>query len=165
MPLPMAQQPPGSPQAAAPAGRGQPVRPLAAAVQSPGPPLAAGRFQPLGSSACRTCHWRLHEAWQASAHAQSATALEAAQRFDPQCQPCHVPLADAFEDGVGCEACHGPGSAYAGLDVMIDPLKSTAAGLWEAAEVCASCHNPNHPFHVERDLQAAAARIHPPPPR
>jgi hypothetical protein len=158
----MAQQPPGPPQAAAAAGRGQPVRPLAAAVQSPGPPLAAGRFQPLGSSACRTCHWRLHEAWQASSHARSSTTLEAAQRFDPQCQPCHLPLADAFEDGIGCEACHGPGSAYAGLDVMIDPLKSTAAGLWEAGAVCASCHNPGHPFHVERDLQAEAERIHPP---
>ena len=73
---------------------------------------------------------------------------------------CHVPDEDAFETGVGCEACHGPGSAYAALDIMIDDLKRRAAGLQDAASSCSYCHNPGHPFHVERDLAAAARTIH-----
>ena len=85
------------------------------------------------------------------------------QAFAPECASCHQPDASAFEDGVGCEACHGPGSAYAELDVMIDPFKSRAAGLQEADESCAYCHNPSHAFHVERDLHAAARAIHPRP--
>jgi|TARA_B100002003_G_scaffold18976_1_gene15734 hypothetical protein len=119
------------------------------------------RFAVLGSESCRACHRSLYEAWEQSPHALSTTKLTFEQSFDPECTGCHVPDADAFEDGVGCEACHGPGSAYSELDVMIDPFKSRAAGLQDASETCAHCHNPGHQFHVERDLRSAARLIHP----
>jgi hypothetical protein len=118
-------------------------------------------FVAIGSSSCRTCHRALYEDWERSAHGQSAAVLSFEQSFDPACAPCHVPDDGVFDNGVGCEACHGPGSAYAELNVMIDPLKRDAAGLRNAGEACAYCHNPGHPFHVERDLEAAARRIHP----
>ncbi len=120
-----------------------------------------GLFSVVGSAACRTCHRSLFRAWEASPHAGSAAELTLEQTFDPECAPCHVPDADAFEAGVGCEACHGPGSEYTALDVMIDDLKRRAAGLQPAVGNCALCHNPGHSFHVERDLAAAARTIHP----
>jgi hypothetical protein len=46
---------------------------------------------------------------------------------------------------------------------MIDPIKSAAAGLRKGADSCVFCHNPGHPFHVERDLAREARRIHPAP--
>lgn len=128
-----------------------------------GVPRTDARFAVLGSESCRACHRSLYEAWEPSPHALSTAELTFDQAFDPKCAACHVPDASAFEDGVGCEACHGPGSAYAELDIMIDPLKSRAAGLQDAGETCAYCHNPGHSFHVERDLRAAARRIHPRP--
>ncbi len=117
-------------------------------------------FQVLGSPSCRTCHRSIFQQWQRSPHALSADKLSFEQTFDPTCEPCHVPDASAFEDGVGCEACHGPGSEYAALDVMIDELKRRSAGLQDAASNCVACHNPGHDFHVERDLAAAARTIH-----
>jgi len=132
------------------------------ATQQPrGLPPSSGGFSALGSAACRTCHRALYEAWQQSPHASSAATLSFEQSFDAECTPCHVPDAGAFDNAVGCEACHGLGSAYAELDVMIDPLKRRSAGLQDATETCAYCHNPGHAFHVERDLGAAARAIHP----
>ena len=127
-----------------------------------GLPAGDGRFYFLGSDTCRTCHRELYEAWQTSQHTLSGADLSFEEQRDPDCQPCHLPGIDAFEESVGCEACHGPGSAYTDLDIMIDPVKNTAAGLWTPEETCRYCHNPGHPFHVERDLEAEARRIHPP---
>lgn len=57
--------------------------------------------------------------------------------------------------GVGCESCHGPGSAY--IDLHEEILKSKreytrdemyAAGMWKIeATVCTSCHNEENPTH------------------
>lgn len=131
------------------------------AAQFPrGVPRDEGSFQVIGSATCRTCHRALYLEWQTSPHARSAADLTFEQKVDPDCEPCHVPDASAFEDGVGCEACHGPGSEYTALDVMIDDLKRRAAGLQDARGNCTYCHNPGHPFHVERDLEAGARAIH-----
>ena len=68
------------------------------------------------------------------------------------------------EVAVACEACHGPGSAYSSLAVMIDPLKRSNAGLLAGREACQNCHNPQHANHVERDLASGSTRVHPAPP-
>ena len=133
---------------------------LAAPQQHQGVPRDDTRFVALGSPSCRACHRGLYESWTTSRHALAGETLSIREKFDPDCVPCHVPDTVAFEDGVGCEACHGPGSAYADLDVMIDPLKSRAAGLQEAGSTCVFCNNPGHDFHVELDLPSAARRIH-----
>ena len=125
-----------------------------------GVPRDDPRFAALGSGSCRPCHRGLYDSWASSTHALAAEKLASQQKFDADCVRCHLPDFVAFEDGVGCEACHGPGSAYADLDVMIDPLKSLAAGLQEPGATCVYCHNPGHDFHVERDLPTEARRIH-----
>jgi len=133
---------------------------VAAQQQPLGVPREDPRFTALGSASCRPCHRALYESWTGSAHALADRKLSSEQKFDADCVRCHAPDLVAFEDSVGCEACHGPGSAYADLDVMIDPLKSATAGLQEPGATCAYCHNPGHDFHVERDLATAARRIH-----
>lgn len=131
------------------------------ATQHPrGVPPSDNGFRNIGAAACRTCHRELYAAWETSPHGRAAAVLSFEQTLDPECAPCHLPDEGVLDNGVGCEACHGPGSAYAELDVMIDPLKRTGAGLRDAGESCAFCHNPGHPFHVERDLAAAATTIH-----
>jgi len=135
---------------------------LAAAQYPRGVPRADDGLRAIGSTACRTCHRALFQEWQTSPHGRSAQVLTFEQSFDSDCTPCHVPDEGVFDNGVGCEACHGPGSAYAELDVMIDPLKRASAGMQRAGDNCAYCHNPGHPFHVERDLEVEAGRIHRP---
>lgn len=120
------------------------------------------RFHAVGSAPCRTCHRAIWQAWERTRHARAAEPLDFDQRLSPECQPCHLPY-DEVESGVGCEACHGPGSAYSPLAVMIDPYKRDRAGLEDPAAGCVECHNPRHPFHRERDLEAGASRVHPVP--
>ena len=70
----------------------------------------------------------------------------------PKCGGCHATGVDlekkAFiEPGVGCEACHGPGSHHAALPktelfekraTIVNPGKLTAG---VAVQICGSCHN------------------------
>ncbi len=66
-----------------------------------------------------------------------------------ECAGCHAtgvdPIKKTFiEPGIGCEACHGPGSnhvkAISGfeIDTIINPAKLTTAA---AAQICGSCHS------------------------
>ena len=130
---------------------------------------ASNRFAAIGSVTCRTCHRGIFAAWTLSPHASADTALSEDQKLDPECQRCHAPLYDPdhpllnAEIAVPCEACHGPGSAYSGLAVMIDPLKRGAAGLQDGRQACGACHNQGHAHHVERDLVGESNHVHPAP--
>ncbi|MFH1571669.1 MAG: cytochrome c family protein [Gemmatimonadota bacterium] len=115
-------------------------------------------------------------AWQASKHAKAYATLatpEAAAiakkkgiagspQQAPQCLKCHVtaygvdaagiaaPAAGkkgfSMEDGVQCEACHGPGSDYKARTVMKDQAAAVAAGLIiPKKEQCVACHNAESP--------------------
>ena len=127
---------------------------------------ARNRFTTIGSLTCRACHRAIYTAWALSPHASADTALSEDQKVDPDCQRCHAPLYDPdhpvlnTEAAASCEACHGPGSAYSSLAVMIDPLKRGAAGLQDGQRACRGCHNPEHAHHVERDLVVEGARVH-----
>jgi hypothetical protein len=77
-----------------------------------------------------------------------------------KCAKCHITgfEADASlraktwaaEDGITCEACHGPGSDYMKPTAMRDREKAIAAGLViPDKDLCISCHNPENPFHKE----------------
>lgn len=68
-----------------------------------------------------------------------------------QCGGCHATGVNiekqTFEPGVGCEACHGPGSWHAALPKsavfdkrtsIVNPAKLTSG---VAAQICGSCHN------------------------
>ena len=129
--------------------------------------------------------------WEASAHAQAyatlatdeAKAIAAEKGIEdpqkaPECLSCHT--TDGFlakgvevdpagtyspEEGIGCEACHGPGSSYKKMSTMKDPEKSAAAGLiMPPQDHCLQCHNENSPTYKEFDYEARWAEIvHPVP--
>ena len=156
-----------------------------------GPALAADEHEIVGSPKCRICHraktgdqWQI---WLDSAHARAYETLasDESQKIaeeqglgDPQqeeeCLRCHathaflgrdVPLAERnkYEDaeGVGCEACHGPGSDYKKKSVMEDREKALAAGLVLAknTEHCELCHNEESPTYVPFDFETRWQQI------
>jgi hypothetical protein len=69
-----------------------------------------------------------------------------------RCRKCHVTAAQDFEaklaetfddedDGVGCEACHGPGSDYMDAEIMSDRQKFLEnGGRVPDEETCRQCH-------------------------
>jgi len=88
------------------------------------------------------------------------------------CLKCHVSgfnvekalLGEKFkmEDGVQCETCHGPGSDYKTLKIMKSREESIANGLIvhkNHEEFCKSCHNPESPTFVEKDINEMWQKI------
>jgi len=160
---------------------------------------AEEKFTFTGSKKCSICHKKeadgaQYKIWQESAHAKAFETLgtpEAAEfakkagiKGSPQeaaeCLKCHSTawalsaeeLAASkitLEEGVSCESCHGPGSAYSPKKVM----EAVAAGTTEAASVglvipteatCKGCHNEESPSFkgfVFKDMYAKIA--HPKP--
>jgi hypothetical protein len=113
-------------------------------------PLPDG-LEYVGSESCKSCkpsHEYAYEKWSTKAHADAyATLVEANSHFDPECVVCHV-VGMKYESGfiserktghlkdVGCENCHGPGSAH---------IKSMLAeDLREPMSDCTECHTPEH---------------------
>lgn len=120
--------------------------------------------------------------WEKTGHAQAYTTLTTAKANDiaktkglakpaaesPECLQCHTLKTDAnvdIKDGVQCEICHGPGSAYKSMTVMKDKAKSIAAGMTEykdAAAIekqCRSCHNEKSPTFKEFKFDERWAKI------
>ena len=128
----------------------------------------------VGAAKCRDCHktekqGKAYPVWEASKHAQAANALkledakapanEAGLTVPPDqspvCQKCHVPLAataapEIAAEGVTCEVCHGPGSLYKKLSVMVDHEACVKNGLIAYASqdavktACLACHANAH---------------------
>lgn len=140
--------------------------------------FAQSKFKFVGSNACKACHLTPKSGaaftiWQKSTHAKAfatlatPAALEIAKKkgiADPQkdagCLKCHdtaagaaaAQLAATFKagEGVGCEACHGAGSAYKTMKVMKDvdagTIKGETVGLTKGDEkLCLTCHNSESP--------------------
>ena len=152
----------------------------------------------LGAQACGRCHdtadggYQLSK-WRVTAHAKAyaALALPAAKPItelsgiteEPQkakqCLGCHATasetedweIAEGFhiEDGLQCEACHGPGSEYATMDIMKDKMLAMKNGLHlQSKEDCMICHRAKgshdrvlkkKPFNVDEAWQAIAHPI------
>lgn len=150
------------PPAAAPAG--------AASVQED--PTAGSTY--VGADSCKKCHFKQHKTWKAMKHASAWDVLKEEHRDPAQldddgraCISCHVTgwgeqdrggFVDATTSehllGVGCESCHGPGSAHVelGQAMLKEKRKEFAAG--ESSRIvltttnCSTCHNP-HKSHAE----------------
>ena len=148
----------------------------------------------VGSDKCKMCHktekqGKQYPLWEESAHARAYLTLASDEskaiaaklgienpQTSDQCLSCHVTafgVADSLkeesysmEEGVGCEACHGPGSDYKKMSVMKDREKAMAAGLWDAnEETCTKCHNDSSPTYKEFVYEERQAEIaHPRPP-
>jgi hypothetical protein len=159
----------------------------------------APKFKYVGATKCKMCHkgeknGNIFEIWEKNSHAKAyatlateeskAIAQKAGIKGDPQqakeCLTCHVTGYDAaadlkdpsltMEEGVSCEACHGPGSQYKSLKVM----KDIAAGTVKGADVglatpdktlCVKCHNTKSPTFKEFKFEEAAKKIAHPLPK
>jgi cytochrome c554/c'-like protein len=147
----------------------------------------------VGAEKCKMCHnspakGAQYTKWTESKHAKAYATLgtEEAKKAGaakgiadpqkaPECLKCHVTgygapadkLTDKWkmEEGVGCEACHGPGGDYWKMEVMKDVAKATAAGMTTPNEAfCKTCHNPESPSYKPFDFAAYSAKIaHPNP--
>jgi hypothetical protein len=108
----------------------------------------APRF--VGNEACGQCHEEAAAFWARTKHAEAWETLERkGKHFDFTCVGCHtvgfrapggfcsLAAVEPFRD-VGCESCHGPGSAHAAAPVpgSIDRASDERA--------CAGCHVPEH---------------------
>jgi hypothetical protein len=153
--------------------------------------LAAQDATYVGASACKLCHksemqGRQVPIWESSLHAKSFAnlttpqAAEVAKSMDvanpaesPQCLGCHAPLADKASEfkseGVTCEVCHGPGSAYRKLSIMQDREKAVQNGLTLFPDTnaiqshCLKCHQ--NPHGKAFDFTAAWEKIKHPVPQ
>jgi hypothetical protein len=140
--------------------------------------LGQAKFKYIGTSKCMPCHLSVptgaaHKVWKASKHANAfatlatPAALEIVKKkgiADPQkdqaCLKCHDTAAGVAAaeldvtfkpgEGVGCEACHGPGSGYKTIQMMKDidagKVKGETVGLMKGDEkLCVKCHNAESP--------------------
>ena len=126
----------------------------------------------VGSEVCGECHrgqksGHQYNTWRATPHAQAWAVLASKRAAEiarekglagdpqtaPECLACHTtggPRARAREtlhpdEGVGCESCHGPGSAYIEESVMRDRAAAMKAGLRVPAQTgCLHCHQETH---------------------
>jgi YVTN family beta-propeller protein len=159
--------------------------PLPAAGGAMAPAGSGHEF--VGVRSCATCHqgpemgyqfsrWRMGPHARAYAVLATPAATEIARTLgvdgDPQqspdCLACHATSTrgpgqgfregHSTADGVGCEACHGAGSDYAGEATMADRQAAIDLGMTaDATASCAACHDDAHgrPF----DLAAGLKRI------
>ncbi|MFQ5649389.1 MAG: cytochrome c family protein [bacterium] len=154
-------------------------------------------FKYGGVLACKPCHLSVKSGaqfkiWQRGPHAKAfetlgssgalkvaqALGIEAPQESD-KCLRCHVTahgVKDEFrgkrltlQEGVSCEACHGPGSEYQGRKLMQaiyqGKVDGTVYGLVPQSEkVCITCHNPESPTYKKFKYNLMAGKIaHPIP--
>ena len=109
-------------------------------------PAVAGQPTYVGSQACAACHPAAAQTHAASAHAHAHDVLVTkGMAMDPDCLRCHVtglgqPGGWYRRDprqtlaAVGCESCHGPGSAHvakAGREPLLPVTPAT----------CITCHD------------------------
>lgn len=118
----------------------------------------------LGAQRCRVCHESVSSGdqfarWLESPHSQAFAVLESdsAKRYiqanggsSNSCIGCHTTLGRHAltemeerlnKEGVGCERCHGAGSAYAFFNVMRDrPAFLAAGGIVGSLDDCYQCH-------------------------
>lgn len=155
-------------------------------------------FKYVGVKKCKVCHKQekygnQYSRWLESKHSKAYETLasEEAKKIakekgieDPQkngdCLKCHVTAFNVsqdlkmetftLEEGVSCEACHGPGSEYKKLNVMkkltAGEIEPASVGLQEPNEEnCKGCHNEESPTYKEFDFEKFKAEIDHPLPK
>jgi len=155
--------------------------------------LSAQDYAYIGAAKCKMCHNTeksgfQYKIWSESLHSKSIATLSNAKSLEyakkngikdpatePSCLKCHSTAASVSADmvetitvaeGVSCESCHGPGSAYKTMTIMKDQKQALAKGMiLPKKEVCLKCHNDKNPFHKPFDYEAAKAKIAHPKPK
>ncbi len=127
----------------------------------------------IGTAKCKMCHnsevkGKIYDQWSAEGHAKAYQTLLNEQSKgiakgmgiadaskSEKCLKCHVTgyneaTGDKYsmEEGVTCEACHGPGENYWKMQIMKDKKQAMVNGLVEPTEVvCVKCHNKESPTY------------------
>ncbi|MBI3819529.1 MAG: cytochrome C554 [Planctomycetes bacterium] len=139
--------------------------------------------QYIGVDKCKLCHIKkttgeAYMVWKKTKHAKAYEVLaspeakaigEKLKIEDPQksdqCMKCHSTgygskteeFAATFKktEGIGCEACHGPGSEYHKEDVHAKSrdLGKKAGIIIPDEKTCIKCHNKDSPNYKEFDFQ------------
>lgn len=99
------------------------------------------------AEACKSCHADVYASWQKTKHARALDRLSGSEQAQP-CVVCHttggagrIERDSKFvNNGVQCEACHGPAAAHAA-----DPFNRDGLARMPAAAVCEACHNDKSP--------------------
>lgn len=124
----------------------------------------------VGNAACKSCHAPAFAHWKTTKHAKAwATMQRTRQTANLDCVPCHVTgfdrpggprriaELDRFRD-VGCESCHGAGSAHAAKPEVAVPYTRSVP-----EKVCAECHRAQEdqkPFVYEERLPKILGKGH-----
>lgn len=130
--------------------------------------VVAGAVDPLGmkghvgSKTCIGCHQNLHPEAVGGWHDSKMASTFERIRDEPlrdNCLPCHTtgynPETGHYsEEGVACEACHGPGQEPVGLvlEGRVDEHKKRIRVGVDSKLVCARCHNPHVPVGTHADF-------------
>ncbi|GAB4149217.1 MAG: hypothetical protein Fur0037_17580 [Planctomycetota bacterium] len=158
------------------------------------PNSTKGEPRYVGSKVCKNCHTgadkgNAYGIWEKTKHAQAFANLGSDQAKkiakekgieDPQkdgkCLKCHVAAYGVdeklikrgfkMEDGVQCEACHGPGEEHF-KNRMKDAAKPGSLriqdgeirNLGRTMELCGKCHNPESPVYQPFCLKERMQKI------
>ena len=149
--------------------------------------VATAQFKYIGADKCKACHNKpatgdQYGKWLKDPHSQAMKSLSSQASLDfakkngiadpakeAKCLKCHSTY-DAVDaklrstilqsEGVSCESCHGPGSAYKSPAIMKSLEQSKKNGLiLPTKEVCLSCHNKENPFHKEFNFDTYYAKV------
>lgn len=113
-------------------------------------PVEKGAPHYVGSESCKSCHEAAYKWWRNTAHGRAYATLERVHKeFNLSCVGCHVTgynqpggstvtHVENLKD-VGCENCHGPGSAH-----NADPEKPGLVARDTPEAVCVTCHTHEH---------------------
>lgn len=133
------------------------------------PHVLSQNFTFVGAQKCKTCHrsekrGKQFILWENSRHSKSYEVLFSESALDeakkqklenhpsesPKCFKCHGPLFEKApelkSEGVTCEVCHGPGSAYKKISIMKNKDEAIKNGLlaYDSTEAiktkCQACH-------------------------
>ena len=141
----------------------------------------------IGADKCKLCHNKpatgdQYAIWLKSPHAQAIKTLSnqasldyakkngiADPAKDAKCLKCHSTF-DAVAanlrggitqaDGISCESCHGPGSAYKSPSIMKNLELCKQNGLIVPDKtLCLKCHNKDNPFFKEFNYETYSVKI------
>jgi len=142
--------------------------------------LTAQDYEYVGAAKCKMCHNKpttgaQYKIWSESKHAHAMESLKGDEKKDPKCLKCHSTAGAVSEDliatitvdeGVSCESCHGPGSAYKSNSIMKDLAKAKENGLIiPTKELCVKCHNSESPNFKGFDFDEYMKKIAHPIPK
>jgi hypothetical protein len=145
--------------------------------------LAQNKY--VGAKNCKMCHMskgKQYPTWNESKHAKAFETLKSEKALkigkekgiatpstDAKCLKCHSTAAAipanlnggiTKEEGVSCETCHGPGSAYKAPAIMRNKAESIKNGLIIPDEkLCVKCHNSESPTFKGFDYAKYNAKV------